>query len=244
VSTPHAQEPYDAIAILAEQRQLEGIDFTALDLRSAFRHAADPYTFTGCTFTEANLRGAQLPEVVFTDCHLDIADLTGALLEQAQFRGGSAAKTSMIDTDLTDAVFERIDLANSRWSGALLAGTRFTDSRLVGARMAECRGIGYKFERCHMGLAILTEMNFRNEHIDHLNLTEANLAGCDFTDAVFDGCRLAGAELRAATFTRADLRGADLGQITPMDCHALKGAYISVDQANVILAGLGLHIIK
>jgi uncharacterized protein YjbI with pentapeptide repeats len=79
---------------------------------------------------------------------------------------------------------------------------------------------------------------------DRLDLTEANLGGCDFTDAVFDGCRLAGAELRAATFTRADLRGADLGQITPMDCHALKGAYISVDQPNTILAGLGLHIIK
>jgi uncharacterized protein YjbI with pentapeptide repeats len=94
---------------------------------------------------------------------------------------------------------------------------RPTDSRLVGARMAEHRGIGYTFVRCHLGLAILTEMSFRGEYLDHLNLTEANLAGCDFTDAVFDGCRIAGAELRAATFTRADLRGADLGQMTPAD---------------------------
>jgi uncharacterized protein YjbI with pentapeptide repeats len=110
--------------------------------------------------------------------------------------------------------------------------------------MAECRGVGYRFVRCHLALAVLTEMNFRKEYLDHLNLNEAILAGCDFTDAVFNGCRLAGAELRAATFTRADLRGADLGEITPMDCHALKGAFISVDQANAILAGLGLHILE
>lgn len=243
-STSPSGQGNDPVTLLAENRHLSGVDFTALDLRRAFPDAALPYTFTNCTFTDANLRGAQLPETVFDTCKLDHADFTGALLEQAKFAGGSAAHLTAIDADLTDAVFERIDLANSRWSGALLAGTLFTDSRLVGARMAECRGVGYKFVRCHLALAVLTEMNFRKEYLDHLNLTEAILAGCDFTDAVFNGCRLAGAELRAATFTRADLRGADLGEIMPMDCHALKGAFISVDQANAILAGLGLHILE
>lgn len=241
MNTPNA--PRHPQQLLTEERRITDADFTGMDLRGLFHDTKDPYEFTDCVFTEANLRGAQLPEASFTNCTLDEADLTGAMLEQARFIGGSGARLTAVDADLADTRFEHVDLANTRWNGALLAGTTYTDSRLVGARFTEHRGVGYTFARCQMTMADLSGMSFRGEYLDHLILTEANLSGCDFTNAVFNGCRLTGAELRAATFTGADLRGADLGDLTPVALHALKGAHISVDQGNAILAAWGLRII-
>ncbi|MFJ6215345.1 pentapeptide repeat-containing protein [Streptomyces sp. NPDC092296] len=233
----------DAVALLAEHRELTGVDFSGQDLRAALRGPTSPYTFTKCTFTEANLRRALLPEAVFTDCVLDRADLGGALLEQARFQGGSAAFAKGTDADLTDATFSGTDLANSTWAGALLAGTRFEDCRMVGVRLKGCRGIGYTLARCHLGLAQLSGLDFRGRLLERNNFTEADLSGCDFSEAVLDGCRLAEAELRGARFAGADLRGADLGAPGPEDLVALRGAFVSVTQATALLAALGLHVL-
>jgi uncharacterized protein YjbI with pentapeptide repeats len=243
VTTPLPAPGPDVLALLADQRELIGVDFSGRDLRRALAYPGAPYTFRGCSFADADLRGAQLAEAVLTDCCLDRADVGGAMLEQARVEGGSAAFLKAARADLTDTLFTGVDLANSTWVQALCAGTRFEECRLVGARLSAVRGIGYTFTRCHLGLADLAGLDFRGLALDGLNLAEADLTGCDFRDARLDGCRLAGAELRSARFAGADLRGADLGEVAMDDLPVLRGACVSERQAAALIGVFGIQVL-
>ncbi|MCX4639228.1 pentapeptide repeat-containing protein [Streptomyces platensis] len=78
-----AGPPGDPLTLLATETDLTGLDFTGLDLRPALRRDPRPRTFTRCAFTEANLRGAHLVGIRFTEA--DLGELTIAIA--AQFRG-------------------------------------------------------------------------------------------------------------------------------------------------------------
>ncbi|WP_331769185.1 pentapeptide repeat-containing protein (plasmid) [Embleya sp. NBC_00888] len=70
----------DPPASLATETDLTDVDFTGLDLRPALRADPRPRTFTRCTFTEANLRGADLGELTIAAA----AQFSGAMISVAQ----------------------------------------------------------------------------------------------------------------------------------------------------------------
>ncbi len=140
-------------------------------------------------------------------------------------------------------MFCGIDLANSRWGGAMISGCRFLDCRLTGAAFTKIRGIGYEFTRCLLKMATLPGLDFSGQRLVRLNFSGADLGGANFTNAIFEECSLHGVNLRGAKFTGADLRGAGLGDISLNDTPNLKGAIISVAQANTLLAELGLQVL-
>lgn len=80
-----------------------------------YAEAAD---LTGSDLREANLRFANLPEVIFNETRLDNADFTNA--------------------NLTDAQFVAADLSGANLQGAKLDGTNFQDADLSGA---DLRGV-------------------------------------------------------------------------------------------------------
>ncbi|OYW91921.1 MAG: hypothetical protein B7Z13_11360, partial [Caulobacterales bacterium 32-67-6] len=71
----------------------------------------------------------------------------------------------------------------------------------------------------------------------------ADLAGCDFREAVLIDCNLRDAHLAEARFEGADLRGADLGALQLSDASRFRGAFISKAQAAQLLIGLGLKVV-
>ena len=76
------------------------------------------------------------------------------------------------------------------------------------------------------------------------SLSEADLGGCDFRDALFEGGSLRDAHLKNTRFDGADLRGVDLGglklaQVAPF----FKGAIISSDQAAALVGELGVRVL-
>ena len=79
--------------------------------------------------------------------------------------------------------------------------------------------------------------------IEGVRFDEADLSGCDFTEATFSDCRLRGAKLLKTVFTRSDLRGADLGEIDDARLHAFAGATINRAQADAILAARGINVL-
>ena len=73
-------------------------------------------------------------------------------------------------------------------------------------------------------------------------LADADLAGCDFRDAVFNGGSLRNANLKGARFENADLREANLGGLKLSDVKLFQGALISTRQAAEVLAEMGLRV--
>jgi len=76
-----------------------------------------------------------------------------------------------------------------------------------------------------------------------LNLSEADLSGCDFRDAQFDGGSLREAHLKNTRFEGADLRTVDLSGITLNAlAQSFKGCILSMDQAVALVSGLGVRV--
>ena len=73
-------------------------------------------------------------------------------------------------------------------------------------------------------------------------MSEAELGGADFRDAVLERCSLRDASLKDAQFKGADLRSCDLGQIEMTDAPTFKGAIISKTQAADLLRGFGMKV--
>jgi len=71
-------------------------------------------------------------------------------------------------------------------------------------------------------------------------MSDADLGGCDFRDAVFEGGSLRDANLKNARFDGADLRAVDLAGLRIANvAQFFKGAVISQDQAAALVSELG-----
>lgn len=65
-----------------------------------------------------------------------------------------------------------------------------------------------------------------------MDFSDAELSGCDFRDAVFEGGSLRNAQIRLTRFDGADLRGADITGLNVMDSkHFRKARFHSARQA-------------
>ena len=81
------------------------------------------------------------------------------------------------------------------------------------------------------------------ELIARLNMADADLGGCDFRDAVFEGGSLREANLKNAQFDGADLRSVDLSGLTiTLVAQQFKGAMLSMEQAAALIIGLGVRV--
>lgn len=71
---------------------------------------------------------------------------------------------------------------------------------------------------------------------------DADLAGCDFREAVFEGGSLRDAHIRDTRFEGADLREADIGGLKLANAKQFAGATISVRQAAEMVREMGLNV--
>ncbi|MDQ0086441.1 uncharacterized protein YjbI with pentapeptide repeats [Variovorax boronicumulans] len=86
-------------------------------------------------------------------------------------------------------------------------------------------------------------MSFRKQKLEQLDFSEADLSGCDFREAVFEGGSLRNAHLKLARFEGADLREVDLGGLRLANAAQFKGATISHRQAASLVEELGLRVV-
>jgi uncharacterized protein YjbI with pentapeptide repeats len=84
--------------------------------------------------------------------------------------------------------------------------------------------------------ADLRSASFKDVRMREVDLTAARCRESSFRDV-----DLAGALLHRADFSLCDLRGSDLSSLDPEETE-IKGAIVSLDQAIVIAAALGLDI--
>ena len=107
--------------------RLDGADFAGADLSSASLGPDDPRSvittsprvvLTGCDFSRASLRGANLAYVILTFAKLRGADLSDSILAHADLSRADLSGADLGNADMTDADLD----------GAILTGVRGLDT--------------------------------------------------------------------------------------------------------------------
>lgn len=184
----------------------------------------------------AVLEGANLARADLSATRLEGVDLTGVrapelILIKAAVPGLRAANAS-----LDRAKFLESDVSNADFSGASLDGAMFykTNASGIDAKRArlrkavfaeDCTLSGARFEHADLTGANLRGMPLSRADFADAVLDDADLSGCDLSDAtlhhararrarfigaVLTNARLTRADCMQASLARADLRGADL----------------------------------
>ena len=84
-------------------------------------------------------------------------------------------------------------------------------------------------------LASIAHKSLRKQRLVGVDFSEADLSGCDFTQAVFEDCRIENPIVSPETsFAGADLRGARLSNVR-LDIARATGAVISRSEASGFL---------
>ena len=181
--------------------------------------------------------------LVFESCTLNEVDLSQLDLSDCSWVRCRAARANFGGANLTSAEFSECDLNNSRWRRAKISSASFRGCKLTGADFRETASlVPPTFEETLLVAANLQGLSFRKMLLRRVDLSDADLAGCDFRDAVLIGASLRNARIAQARFDGADLREADLSGLKLVDLRVLRGATISVRHAVDLIAELGVHV--
>ena len=134
----------------------------------------------------ANLRSADLVGAQLSYAHLNDADLNGTCLAWSVLRGADLGNASLIDADMT---------------GSALNFAHLEGAQLVRADLSHALLLSPVLKATNF-----TAANFKGALLI-LRLSQANVAGADFTDAVIGGSDLSGANLiEAVGLTAAQVK--------------------------------------
>lgn len=198
---------------------------------------------SGCTLDEADLRNLDCTGWSFERTSLKHANLSGATLELTRWNSCRGAHASFGAADLEDARLSGCDFNNASFRGAVLSAARFDNCKLTGTDLSEAKALDVRFANTLLVAARLAGFSFRKARLEGLDFSSADLAGCDFRDAQFIACSLREANIDKTMFEGADLRGADIGGLAVLrEPRRFKGAVISAEQAELILAEMGLKV--
>ncbi|WP_321784147.1 pentapeptide repeat-containing protein [Paraburkholderia sp. J94] len=219
------------------------MSFTRDELARALRAAGDEPTFERCDFEGEDLSNLDFRAARFAQCHIGQTRFEHSDLSRTRWVGCKGASASFRYSNAGDARFIRSDLNNTDWTGAKLGSTLFTEVKLTGARFIDTRALGLSFHESLLVGATLRGLSFRKQTLEKLNFSDADLADCDFRDAVFDGGSLGNVRLLNTRFDGADLRQVDLSGLRLSDVQQhLKGTILSVDQAVMLIGDCGVRV--
>jgi len=119
----------------------DAVDAVASDLDLANRQARGlslrRVEVLRCRLTGGELAEAELTDVAFEDCRLDLVGLRMAKLERVVFRNCRMADCDLYAATLTDVLFEGCELREATLSEAKLARVELVHCDLAGLRGAE-----------------------------------------------------------------------------------------------------------
>ena len=188
---------------------------------------------SGCTFHNADGRGADLHGLAITGDDLRDANLSGANLQGARISGVDLRGANLTNADLRGASLSGVELRDANLDGARLDDVRLsgitlrhvslhgTTLRSVVANCSGCdfTGMDLRGQDLHgisvsggdMSSADLRGVNLRGAHLYGMDLSGANLEGADLTNASLYGCDLSGVNLHNAQTTGMTLNGSSFG---------------------------------
>ncbi len=199
-----APKPLTAAPLVVEEvmerygrgETLSGLDLTGLD-------------FTGRDLTGADLSRSILDKAVFRDAKLASANLTGAVLGEADCAGADLSGADLSKSMLDKTAFAKAKLSGADLSEAVMTEADFTGANLTGAKLTGANGTAGRFCEAGLAKADLTRGDFAGADFSGSDLTEAVLAGASFEKASMRKIKAVKAAAPKADFSFADLSGAD-----------------------------------
>lgn len=187
--------------------------------------------------------------------------VSGASWEGEERSRETHTRVAFVDLDLTEAALEAMVFTECTFRRAKLNCSRHVDGAFVNctfvncdffeAHFTDCKLVGSMFDRCTFDLMQAAGGNWshvgmpaadlRRATFTRVRLREADLTGVRLEGAELRDCDLSGAWLTRANLTDCDLRGSDLSALDPLDVE-LRGAVVTLEQALVIAARLGLDV--
>lgn len=222
---------------------VSNVQVTRGELAGLLAASYDSLSFENCTFDDEDLSGLGLDGVQFLACSFIGTRFTRARLQDTVWQRCKLGQADFSLADVSAARFQVCDLHLSKWVRTQIASLLIEDSKLSGAIFNETRGLDLSLRECKLVGATLRAINFRKQSLVQLDFSDADLGGCDFQDAVFEGGSLRGASLRGANFKGTDLRSVELGSITLYDLNnSFQGACLSVEQAVQLVSSMGVQV--
>lgn len=202
---------------------------------------------------EEEPEGRSLPDAIASsDGEISDLEFSGDVLEGFQdhmefercsFHQVSFAGTEWVRASFDHCSFSSCDFSNAHMPKSFWRDCQLTDCRLVGADIHESYMERVRFKDSLLSYANLSGSKLLHilfsscaldeASLDHMKVRKLALEGCDFTRAELFGTLLKG----------VDLSTSKIEGIRISDGYAeLRGTKVSLDQAPLILALLGIHL--
>ncbi len=143
-------------------------------------------------------------------------DLTGIILDNAEFTGTCFKSSVFTLASLRNADFRETVLCETNFFGSDLSNSDFSDSDLANAHLSSAYLVG----------AELSGANLRNANLYDANLAEAKLTRADLTNSYLNLAILVRSNLENATFCNTNVSGADFSEVIGLKYQQLKGMCI------------------
>ena len=157
--------------------------------------------FQRLDLSECRLDGVRWAQVIFLECILRRATLSGARLEKAVFQSVDLSGADLRDLIIDNGCF----VEGCRLRGADLRQARFETLSLRGAHLGQCDLRHAVLKGCD-----LSECDLRGSRLYAADLRGASLARARLQGADLAGCNLMEANLQHAWLEETDLRHANL----------------------------------
>jgi uncharacterized protein YjbI with pentapeptide repeats len=167
------------------------------------------------------------PQVVYTKKDIYEFLKNGEKLAEGVFSGSHLIGLYLPKLNLTNAVFDEVDLRYANLAGTILEGASFKGADLTGAKFKGANLFGVNFDEAQLensdfSRAYLAQTSFKGAKMMYASLDASDISGADFTNAAMRWVNLCGVKgASTAKFHNADLRGAR-GDYTGLDDQDLK----------------------
>jgi uncharacterized protein YjbI with pentapeptide repeats len=160
-----------------------GVDFTGSRLDNL---TLEECSFEDSVFDESTCRGWRMWGCVFVNCSFRNVDLRGASLGGVDGIGGQRRNT-----------YRNVRFKGSDFRGTAYISATFSDCEFLDCRLDQVDFNGSVLERCRF-VGELKEVVFHDRAFGGERFPPNELAGCDFTDAVFRNVDMRGVDLQNA----------------------------------------------
>jgi uncharacterized protein YjbI with pentapeptide repeats len=160
---------------------------------------------SGALLADANLSEAFLPSAIMEKIDLSRANLNQANLSNSNLIAANLSSAQLIGADLSYA-----NLSQAKLTGANLVSADFSQAQLGGGRLGQAIAKAANFQGANFFHPTLGAADLQGADFREANLSNANLQNANLSTANLSGANLANAQLQNANFQDADLTGADL----------------------------------
>lgn len=159
----------------------------------------------------ADLRGANLQNVILRESNLALVNAEGANLQEGDLTATILREANLSEAVLQGAMLDNVDLKGADLEKAILDKAKCSRANFAGARMWNASMMKITLENTNlsdsslMG-AQLQNARMRRANLEDAGLNETNLRDVDFTGANLCGATMSWADVRGAYFKNANMR--------------------------------------